>query len=165
LIPVSEQNELVRLLSGCPRRLLRVGDVCCAADFCEVRLLIVARGILVLSSASTARRRIVLAFCSHGALLPPPGRDEQLRALADSVLIVLTADHQRSLLRLPAASGAIVDALMEAVSQRQESLAQFANVAHSERLRAKLLQLARAHGTVLADGSRLELPLTHELLG
>ena len=29
----------------------------------------------------------------------------------------------------------------------------------------KLLQLARAHGKVVRDGVRLDLPLTHELLG
>jgi CRP-like cAMP-binding protein len=36
---------------------------------------------------------------------------------------------------------------------------------HVERLRGKLLQLARAHGTADTDGVRIELPLTHKLLG
>src|SRR5439155_26337439 len=100
-----------------------------------------------------------------GMVLPPPSGGEQLVALADSTLIGVTADVQRAMLELPATAEAIVAALLEALRERQESLAQFANVAHAERLREKLLQLGRIHGKVVADGVRIELPLTHELLG
>ncbi|MGZ4388260.1 MAG: helix-turn-helix domain-containing protein, partial [Gaiellaceae bacterium] len=48
---------------------------------------------------------------------------------------------------------------------RQESLAAFASVRHADRVREKLLQLARAHDRVGPGGIRLDLPLTHELLG
>ncbi len=71
----------------------------------------------------------------------------------------------RGLLQLPSAAGEIVEALLEALRERQESLAQFANVVHAERLRGKLLQLARTHGAVVSGGVRVDLPLTHELLG
>ena len=37
-------------------------------------------------------------------------------------------------------------------------------VAHAERLREKLVQLARLHGRVVPEGVRVDLPLTHELL-
>jgi CRP/FNR family transcriptional regulator len=92
-------------------------------------------------------------------------RDERLTALVDSTLISVTADAQRALLQLPAAAEAIVAALMGALGEREESLAQFANVVHAERLKGKLLQLARLHGRVVAEGVRVDLPLTHELLG
>ena len=49
--------------------------------------------------------------------------------------------------------------------EREESLAQFANVDHLERLRAKLLQLARISGRAVDGGVQVELPLTHALLG
>jgi CRP-like cAMP-binding protein len=118
----------------------------------------------VIASHAQAKRRIVLGFCQQGGLLPPPCWDEQLVALRDSVLVCVSPDVQRLLLRLPTAAEAIVDALVEAVRERQQSLAQFGNAMHAERLRGKLIQLARAHGSVVAGGVRVELPLTHELL-
>jgi CRP-like cAMP-binding protein len=107
----------------------------------------------------------VVSFCSPGTLLPSPHSDEQLVALADSTVISLGPRVLQSLLQLPSAASEIVDALLEALRERQESLAQFASVGHAERLRGKLLQLARTHGTVVSGGVRVELPLTHELLG
>ena len=53
---------------------------------------------------------------------------------------------------------------MTELRDRQESLRHFANVRHVERVREKLLQLARVHGRVGPGGVRLDLPLTHELL-
>src|SRR5205823_9128 len=107
---------------------------------------------------------IVLSFYSPGTLLPSPHSDEQLAALRDSAVLSLGPGVLRSLLQLPSAVAEIVDALLEALRERQESLAQFGNVVHAERLRGKLLQLARTHGAVVSGGVRLELPLTHELL-
>jgi CRP-like cAMP-binding protein len=160
-----ERQALRRTLAVCPRHRMQAGDVHSADDFVEAALLIVEKGIVVVASGARPKRRIVLGFGSQGTLLPPPCLDERLVALADSMLISVSPDVQRVLLRSPAAAEAIVDALMEALSERQENLAQFASVVHTERLREKLLQLARAHGSVVADGVRVDVPLTHELLG
>jgi len=157
-------QELGRLLAVCPRLPCRTGAAHEASDFPETAFLIVEKGIVAIASRAPAKRRIVLGFGSQGDLLPPPCSDEQLVALRDSVLVSVNQDVQRRLLRLPAAAEAIVDALVEVVRERQESLAQFGTALHAERLRGKLLQLARAHGLVVADGVRVELPLTHELL-
>jgi CRP/FNR family transcriptional regulator, cyclic AMP receptor protein len=159
------QNELGRLLSRCPRRALPAGDALGPSDFPEATLLIVEKGIVVIASGMRAERRIALGFCSQGTLLLPPRAGERMAALADSTVISITPDVQQSLLRLPAAAEALLEALLDALRERQESLAQFAHVMHTERLRAKLIQLARAHGTVVADGIRVDLPLTHALLG
>jgi CRP-like cAMP-binding protein len=161
----SDRHELGRLLAVCPRLTLHAGDVRSADDFVEAALLFVEGGIVVIASAARPKRRIVLSFCSPGTLLPSPHADEQLVALADSAVISLGPGVLRGLLQLPSAAAEIVEALLEALRERQESLAQFANVAHAERLRGKLLQLARTHGTVVSGGVRVELPLTHELLG
>jgi CRP-like cAMP-binding protein len=160
-----ERQALRRTLAACPRHRLRPGDVHSADDFVEAALLIVEKGIVVVASGARSKRRIVLGFGSPGTLLPPPCSEERLVALADSMLISISPDVQRVLLRSPASAEAIVDALMEALRERQENLAQFASVVHTERLREKLLQLARAHGSVVADGIRVDVPLTHELLG
>lgn len=160
-----ERQALRQTLAVCPRHRMRAGDVRSADDFVEPALLIVEKGIVVIASGARPKRRIVLGFGSQGTLLPPPRLDERLVALADSMLISVSLDVQRVLLRSPAAAEAIVDALMEALRERQENLAQFASVVHTERLREKLLQLARAHGSVVAGGVRVDVPLTHELLG
>jgi CRP-like cAMP-binding protein len=158
------RQELGRLLAVCPRVRLRAGAVCGADDFAETAFLIVERGVVAIASRARAKRRIVLAFCSPGTLLAPPCRDEQLAGLEDSVLISVSREIEQRLLHEPTAAEAIVDSLLEALRERQESLAQFGNVMHAERLRGKLLQLARAHGSVVSGGVRVELPLTHELL-
>jgi CRP-like cAMP-binding protein len=160
-----QQSELRGLLSRCPRQRLRVGAVRDADDFVAASLLIVERGIVAIAAGGGPKRRIVLSFCSPGTLLPPLRGDEQLVALVDSAVIAVPADVERTLLHVPAAAQVIVDALLEELRERQQSLAQFGNVMHAERLRAKLLQLARSHGTVVAGGVELELPLTHKLLG
>lgn len=161
----SERDELGRLLSVGPRLVLRAGDVFDGGDFAGAALLFVEAGIVVIASAARPKRRILLGLCSAGTLLPPPQPNEQLVAIADAAVISLGREALRSLLQLPVVASAIVDSLLEALRERQESLAQFANVIHAERVRGKLLQLARTHGTVVADGVRLDLPLTHELLG
>jgi len=50
------------------------------------------------------------------------------------------------------------------VKQRQESLANFAPTRHTERVRRKLLQLARSYGHVIPGGIRIDFPLSHALL-
>lgn len=160
-----EQNELRGLISRCPRRRLRCGTVCGADDFGPAALLIVERGIVAIAAGGEPKRRIVLSFCSSGALLPPLRGDEQLVVLLDSAVIAIPADVERTLLHIPAAAQLIVDALLDELRERQQSLAQFGNVAHAERLRAKLLQLAGSHGAAVEGGVEVELPLTHKLLG
>jgi CRP/FNR family transcriptional regulator len=77
----------------------------------------------------------------------------------------VTGPALEHLLRLPEVADALVDGLVETIRDRQESLGQFASVRHANRIRGKLMQLARVHGRVVAGGIRLDLPLTHELLG
>lgn len=167
LDPTTRPNrpELGRLLGACPRLTLPAGDVRSADAFFDAALLLVETGIVTIASAARPKRRIVLSFCSAGTLLPPPESDEQLAALADSAVISVSPQVLHSLLQLPSAAAEIVDALLDGLRERQESLAQFSNVVHTDRVRSKLLQLAREHGTVVTGGVRVQLPLTHELLG
>jgi CRP-like cAMP-binding protein len=160
-----DHSELRRLLSRCPRRRLRVGSVSHVDDFPPAALLVVEKGVVVIAADSRSTRRIVLSFCSAGALLPPLRGDEQLVALADSTVIAVPADVERTLLQVPTTAQMIVNSLLDELRERQQSLAQFGNVVHAHRLRAKLLQLAGSHGTVVDGAVEIELPLTHKLLG
>jgi CRP-like cAMP-binding protein len=97
-------------------------------------------------------------------LVSPHHPSECLWAPADALVTLLPSRVVRALLSRPDASLVLVERLIGAVLDRQQSLAQFGAVEHATRVREKLLQLARAHGRVAPDGVHLDLPLTHELI-
>jgi len=121
--------------------------------------------VLVTSTRATASRRMIVAVAGAGAVLMPPAAGERLEAATDLRLTLVADAAQAALLQVPGAAAALVAALAEQLRERQESLAQFSSVRHVERVRDKLLQLAREHGRVVPGGIRLDLPLTHELMG
>lgn len=124
-------------------------------------LLVVEEGLVLLTSARPgASRRVVIAVAGADAVLLPPTGSERIEALTEARLRVVAEEELAEL------SPAEVLALLgHELRDRQESLAAFASVRHADRVREKLLQLARAHGRVGPGGIRLDLPLTHELLG
>ena len=109
-------------------------------------------------------RQMTVAISRPGELVVPPREGECLVALGDTVVTLLPRLVCRALLSRPATAAVVVDQLVDAVLDRQESLAQFGAVEHVKRVREKLLQLARTHGRVASDGVHLDLPLTHELI-
>ena len=128
--------------------------------------LLVEEGVvLVTSTRAAASRRMIVAVAGPGAVLLPPAPGERLEAATDARLTLVGDDAQAALLRAPGAAAVLVAALAEQLRERHESLAQFSSVRHVERVRDKLLQLARAHGKVVPGGVRIDLPLTHELVG
>jgi CRP-like cAMP-binding protein len=159
-----ERHELAELLSTCPRVRLAAGHVRDSDAFPETALLIVEQGLAALAAHAEGTRRTILSFCRERAVLAPPVGNQELAAVTDcTVALVPTAVYVR-MLRFPTAARAVVEALRAQLRERDESLAQFGTVSHAERLRAKLLQLARSHGAVTDGGVRIELPLTHGLL-
>ncbi len=153
-------------IAGCPTVALREGAWRSGSRLPDCALLVVEEGLVLAESARPgASRRVVLSVLGPGAILTPPVGDERLEALADSWLTAVGHEALAELLRRPEAASAIVDALADALRDRQESLGHFASVRHVDRVRDKLLQLAREHGRVVPGGIRLDLPLTHELLG
>jgi CRP/FNR family transcriptional regulator, cyclic AMP receptor protein len=136
-----------------------------ADRFETVSLFLVEDGLVLVSASSRASaRRIVVSLAGPGSVLLPPGADERLEALADARLTLVPSGAGRRLLEVPAAAVSIADGMRAALQDCRESLGQFASLRHTERVRLKLIQLARCHGKVGTDGLLLELPLTHELL-
>jgi CRP-like cAMP-binding protein len=164
-LPLLEQHQAARLLALCPKVELQPGEALDPSAFVEATFLVVEQGVVALGAAPRSGRRMILGFSTAGAVLPPPHGDEQLSGLTESTLVSVTPPVSRTLLQRPPIAEAVVAGLIEAIRERQENLGQFANVAHVDRLRAKLLQLARLHGTSVDGGISIELPLTHELLG
>jgi CRP-like cAMP-binding protein len=163
-VPVDERPQAAAALAGCTPHVLPPGATRSAARFADAALLLVESGLVLVLRAS-ASRDVVCGLGAPGSILLPPGPEERLETLTAARVTAVTAAAREALLRLPGAAEFLVLGLADAVRDRQESLAAFAPVRHADRVRDKLLQLARAHGKVVRDGVRLDLPLTHELLG
>jgi CRP/FNR family transcriptional regulator, cyclic AMP receptor protein len=149
------------LLAECPRVQVAAGDAFEAPP--GTKLLILESG-LVVSTCMPRRRRFIASIAGEGDVLPPPSHGIVLEALRPSVVRFVDAEMCATLLCDPAAGDEIVDGLLAAVLEREESLSHFGETVHRDRVLSKLLQLARKFGRVTPDGVRLDLPLTHQLL-
>ncbi len=154
-----ERQRARRALAGCPNVRVPAGD---AAEVPDAVLLVVEKGVVLLAGDDT--RRIVMAVAGPGEVLTPPAQGQELRGLTGGYVTAVTREAARALMAVPAAAAAVTQALVEAVGDRELSLANFARLPHTERVRGKLLQLARRHGRVVEDGVLIDLPLTHDLI-
>jgi CRP-like cAMP-binding protein len=157
VVPAASPGGTVRLS-------LDAGARATAEEVAGCPLLVVDRGIVAVV-AGESRRAIVIAVASAGQVLAPPVPGELLVALAPAVISAISPERYRGLLARPEGARAVVNALRDALADRHQSLAVFGHVSHVDRVRAKLLQLARRHGRVTPDGIAIDLPLTHDLLG
>jgi CRP-like cAMP-binding protein len=108
---------------------------------------------------------MITCEAAYGGIVLPPGTDELLEAILDSRLTLLPTGIVNRLLEMPGLANALLQEVAETLRRKQDSIANFGNVRHTERVRRKLLQLARDYGKVTGDGVKLDLPLTHALLG
>ena len=133
--------------------------------FAGAALLVVEEGFVVVRATFPAdARSVVTVEAGPGAVLLPPTGDEVLVALGPARVTVVSADARDQLLASPALARRVVDQLAAGLAQRQEALANFAPTRHADRVRRKLLQLARGYGHVVRDGIRIDVPLNHALL-
>ena len=160
-----ERRRASLILEGSPSVALLPGDQPRSADdLPDAAFFVVERGTALMAGGSPGSRRLVVAVAGPGALLVPPCEAEHVTALVPTRLTAVSPDANEALLALPGAAAAIASGLIDAVSDREESLAGFARFPYVERVRAKLLQLARRHGRVDPLGVVIDVPLTHELL-
>jgi CRP-like cAMP-binding protein len=134
------------------------------ADFEDACILVVEEGLAVIRS-SLGKRGVVACHAGPGGLVLPPRDDEVLRTLTPTRATVFTSEVRDRLFEVPGAARILFDALAATLRQKHRTIEALASVHHVDRVRAKLLQLARDHGRVGRDGVRLDFPLTHELLG
>lgn len=165
-LSAEEHAQAAALLDGCATHAISVGDVRSAAAFQDAVFVFVEEGVVLVETlASSTSRAVVVDLAGAGTPLLPPGPAERLRALTDVTWIAVTSPALARLLRIPGVAGAVVEHLAGRVRESRESLALEGAVHHLDRLRSKLLHLARSHGRVMAaNGVRLDLPLTHDLL-
>jgi hypothetical protein len=162
----AEAESAAELLASCPSLSLSAGALHRPADTREEALLLLEEGFVVVRSVPPPPSRpMITCEAAYGGIVLPPAAEELLEAILDSRLTLLPARIVTRLLELPALAGALLREVGETLRRKQDSIANFGDVRHVERVRHKLLQLARDYGRVTGDGVRLDLPLTHALLG
>lgn len=128
-------------------------------------LLIVERGFVVLRMAPPrTNRSIITCEAGPGRVVLPPAPEEVLFALVDSQVTVISEEALDELLALPEAARTLLEQLAGTLGQNQEAIANFGSARHIDRVRRKLLQLARNYGRVARDGVRIDFPLSHGVL-
>jgi CRP/FNR family transcriptional regulator, cyclic AMP receptor protein len=158
--------NLADLAHGLRTLRLEAGMTIHGHDLPEIAFVLVEDGLVVLRSAIPgSARRTITCHAGANALVLPPAEDESLSALTDATLVIIsTADRER-LLEAPLSARLLVDGLAETLRQKHAAVASMSRLHHVDRVREKLLELARDHGRVGRDGIRLDFPLTHDLLG
>ncbi|MBW8741812.1 MAG: Crp/Fnr family transcriptional regulator, partial [Acidobacteria bacterium] len=147
-------------LHGRPRRLLGVGDEILPTHIPGAAFLFVDDGLVVLRNAANGvRRRTVTCHAGPGALIIPPEPGEVLAALTDAAVAVVDRDSLDELLASPERARALLDGLAETLRQKHAAIANMSRLHHVDRVREKLIELAREHGRVGRDGVRLDFPL------
>jgi CRP-like cAMP-binding protein len=158
-------NGVAEILAGCPRFEIGAGEPHFPQSFLGSKLLAVEQGFVVVRSTPEGlARSIITSEAAPGRVLLPPTSAEAIFGLTPARLVGITAEARARLFELPAAALALVELLELALSRQQEALANFAYTRHSERVRRKLLQLARNYGRVVRDGIRIDFPVNHTLL-
>jgi CRP-like cAMP-binding protein len=153
-------------LGKLPRVDLAPGGAIRAHDLQSLSLLAVEEGLVVLrTTIPGSTRRTITCHAGPGALILPPADGETLVALTRAALITISADDRDRLLQAPETARLLVDGLAETLRQKHAALASLSRLHHVDRVREKLIELAREHGRVGREGVRLDFPLTHDLLG
>jgi CRP-like cAMP-binding protein len=135
----------------------------------DTALLTIDEGYVVLSSNigdghASCNRRIVLATGQAGTLFAPPVAGERVEAITACEFTAISSESLRALMTVPAIAEAIALGLARELVERHTAIRNCAYVRHADRVREKLLQLARIYGRVVRGGVRIDFPLTHQLL-
>ena len=164
LLAVSRvERRLARqVFLSCPQHALRAGAVLSGLDPWNAKLLVVDEGVVALVTAAGSQQTVI-ALAHQGDLLTTPTREEHVRALTAARVVAVPPDAYDRLLGIPGVAHALLESLLEALDNRQQSLAGIRGT-HAERLQETLYRLARDYGKVCAEGVEIDLPLTHELL-
>jgi Crp-like helix-turn-helix domain len=164
-LPSPEAEQAAEILAGSASFEIEPGVPYLGASFPSATLLVVEEGFVVLRATfPLLARSMITCEAAPGSILLPPSPEEALFGLGSARVSAISAERRAKLLNLPAAAGRIVEQLTSALSQRQEAIANLASSRHVERVRRKLLQLARGYGHVVHDGIRIDFPVSHALL-
>lgn len=153
------------ILAACPSIELAAGEPHFRFSLPVSELLIVEHGFVVLRMApSRTNRSIITCEAGPGRVVLPPASEEVLLGLVDSQLRVISQEALDALLALPGAARTLLEHLAATLGQQQEAFGNLGSARHIERVRRKLLQLARNYGRVAHDGILIDFPISHSVL-
>src|SRR5262249_9328163 len=148
-----------------PQLRLAPGDALDRTALPETALILVSDGLVVMrTSFPGSSRRMITCHAGAGALMLPPENGDVLVALTEAALVPISADARDELLSSREAARLLIDGLEETLRQKHGAIVSLSHLHHVDRVREKLIELAREHGRVGRDGIRLDFPLTHDLL-
>lgn len=151
-------------LRDCVVLVLAQGQVRPVRSLPTAALLAVEDGFVAVRRTVSPTRSVIVDEAASGGMLLPPTVDEELVGLVPSRVRVISAVALDRLLSESEGAHVIWEALTSALRRREELIASLSNARHLERVRETFLRLARDYGTVGAEGVRIDIPLTHELL-
>jgi CRP/FNR family cyclic AMP-dependent transcriptional regulator len=164
-VPSPDREIATEILAACRTVDVVAGEPYFHSSLPAGALLIVEQGFVVLRVAPPrTNRSIITCDAGPGRVVLPPASEEVLFALVDSKLTVISPKALDGLLALPGVAKAMLEQLAMTLGQKQEAIGNFGSRRHIERVRRKLLQLARSYGRVARDGVRIDFPLSHTLL-
>jgi CRP-like cAMP-binding protein len=165
-VPPASRRDVEASLAGCRALALAAGTGIVQGAGGDGGLLYVDDGLVVAKLTASPTRRPIISCetAAGGVIVAPDEEDHVVHALRDSRLVAIPGDALDRLVGVPALASLIVAGLQQSTRQAQAATRALAQMRQSDRVRVKLLQLARDHGRVSRDGIRLDFPLTHELL-
>jgi hypothetical protein len=164
-VPSPDGELAAQILAACPTVDVVAGEPYFRSSLPAVALLVVERGFVVLRMAPPrTSRSIITCDAGPGRVVLPPALEEVLFALVDSRLTVISPKALDALLARPDMAKTMLQQLAATLAQKQEAIGNFGSTRHIDRVRRKLLQLARSYGRVASDGVRIDFPLHHTLL-
>jgi len=157
---------LIDLADGLPQQRLRAGTDFDRDGLANVSLIVILSGLVVVrTTLPGSTRRMITCHAGAGSLVLPPEDDEVLVALTDATLVTISPAAREEMLASQETARLLVDGLAETLRQKHSAIASLSRLHHVDRVREKLIELAREHGRVGREGIRLDFPLTHDLLG
>jgi CRP/FNR family transcriptional regulator, cyclic AMP receptor protein len=164
-LELRDADQAAAIVARCPAIDAGAGEPHFRSSLPPSALLLVDEGFCVLRiPRPDAARSIITCEAGPGSVLLPPTDAEVLFGLTESRLIAIPQEEVDRLLRLPSVARMLLDQLATSLGHKQEAIGNFADTRHLERVRRKLLQLARSYGRVSRDGIRIDFPLSHALL-
>ena len=164
-LSVPDRKAAAQIMAACPTIEVGAGEPYFRPSLPPAALLIVERGFVVLRTAPPCMdRSIITCEAGPGRIVLPPAAEEVLVGLADSQLVVIPREALDALLALPGVAGTLLEQLAATLTEKQEAIGNFGSTRHIDRVRRKLLQLARNYGRVARDGVRIDFPLSHGVL-
>lgn len=164
-LPPGSAEQVAQVLAASKRIELEPGVPHFGNSFPRAALLVVDDGFVILrASYPGVSRSIITCDAGAGRILLPPAPDEVLVGLVRSRVMAIPGDAHDQFLSVPGVAKRVVEQMAFALGQKQEAIGNFAQTRHVERVRRKLLQLARNYGHVVRDGVRIDFPVSHALL-